>query len=140
MDRRESRFPARNFDPKKSTVTLTIQDPDGDEIETDFPAKFEVCGTCQGKGTHVNPSIDAHGISAEEFDEDPDFREAYFSGRYDVQCAECKGLRVVPAVDLDACDATQKADLAIWEEQENDRASWDREDAHTRRMECGGYD
>jgi hypothetical protein len=46
----------------------------------------------------VNPSIDAHGIGAEEMDElGDDFREDYLSGVYDVRCAECGGERVVPA-------------------------------------------
>ena len=68
-------------------------DPHQDPIR--IKIKFEVCPTCEGKGTHVNPSIDAHGISAEEFDDDPDFRGDYFSGRYDQPCNECGGQRVV---------------------------------------------
>lgn len=60
--------------------------------------RFAVCPTCEGRGTHVNPSIDAHGITAEEMDElGDDFREDYMGGVYDVACAECNGLRVVPA-------------------------------------------
>ena len=39
------------------------------------PAKFEVCPTCRGRGKHVNPNIDDRGISAEDFEEDPDFAE-----------------------------------------------------------------
>jgi hypothetical protein len=58
---------------------------------------WEVCSVCRGNGQHVNPSIDAHGITWEEFDEDPDFKEEYFSGLYNVTCYECKGLRVLPA-------------------------------------------
>lgn len=79
---------------------------DGSEIEEEvkIPAKFEVCDTCRGKGTHVNPNIDGHGISAEEWngpDWDQEEQEAYMSGRYDVTCYECKGERVVKAVDWD---------------------------------------
>jgi hypothetical protein len=73
------------------------------ELVEDLPdrvrIKFEVCSTCNGQGKHVNPSIDSHGLSSEDFDEDPDFREEYFSGRYDVPCYECKGERVVPTID-----------------------------------------
>lgn len=61
--------------------------------------RFEICETCQGRGTHVNPSIDAHGISAEEFAEDPEFAESYFSGLYDVACYKCGGERVIPVPD-----------------------------------------
>ena len=56
-----------------------------------MPAVYEVCETCGGKGKHVNPAIDGHGISAEEMHEDPDFAEDYFSGVYDVPCEECGG-------------------------------------------------
>lgn len=66
--------------------------------DLEIPAVYEVCGTCDGKGKHVNPSIDAHGLSREDFDEDPGFREDYFSGRYDIQCNECHGARVTPVV------------------------------------------
>lgn len=64
---------------------------------------FAVCPTCEGRGSHVNPSIDSQGLSAEDFDEDPDFREDYFSGAYDVPCAECRGNRVVPQCADDSC-------------------------------------
>lgn len=139
-DRRERNFPTTTFNAKDNTVTLVIYNPEGDEVETSFPAKFEVCGTCEGRGSHVDPSIDSNGISQEKFDQDPDFEESYFAGNYDMQCVECKGLRVVPVVNLEACDATQQADLAIWEKQEQNRADDDRADAYTRRMENGGYD
>jgi len=57
---------------------------------------FEICDTCDGKGTHVNPSIDSHGLTREDFDDDAEFRENYSSGMYDVRCYECNGRRVVP--------------------------------------------
>lgn len=66
--------------------------------------EFAVCPTCRGKGTHVNPSIDAHGITSEEMDDlGDDFREDYISGHYDVLCAECNGLRVVAKCYQDDC-------------------------------------
>lgn len=78
---------------------------DGECILLEVPIRYEVCGTCDGKGTHVNPSIDAHGITAEEWsnDWDDEEREGYFAGNYDVQCYECHGARVVPEVDEDKC-------------------------------------
>ena len=57
---------------------------------------YEVCPTCRGKGKHVNPNIDAHGIPAEEFYGNPRFEHDYKSGMYDVSCNECNGERVVP--------------------------------------------
>lgn len=62
--------------------------------------RFEVCPLCMGRGKHVNPSIDAHGLTREDFDEDPDFEESYFRGDYDVRCNLCGGEKVVP-VPLD---------------------------------------
>jgi len=91
----------------KATVTLRYDDEEtGDEIEEDIevPIKFEVCPTCDGKGTHVNPSIDSNGLTAEDFAEDPDFREDYFSGRYDVACYGCGGSNVVPTINGDYVD------------------------------------
>jgi hypothetical protein len=34
-------------------------------------------------------------LTAEDFNEDPDFKEDYMSGVYDTTCAACRGLRVV---------------------------------------------
>ncbi len=73
-----------------------------------LPFKYQVCPTCDGKGSHVNPSIDSHGISADEFYEDPDFGESYFRGDYDVTCYECKGDRVVPGFDIEIFSETEK--------------------------------
>lgn len=64
---------------------------------------FAVCPTCEGRGSHVNPGIDAEGLSAEDFAEDPDFEESYFRGDYDVPCAECGGARVVPQCAAEGC-------------------------------------
>ena len=108
-------------------------------IEEDLPAKFEVCGTCSGKGSHVNPSIDGNGLSREDFDADPDFEESYFRGDYDVRCHECDGLRVVPIIDWDHLTPAQKIIAEAHEKRAAQNAQWDAEDRHTRRMESGGY-
>jgi hypothetical protein len=50
-----------------------------------------ICPICDGDGTHVNPSIDAHGLSREDFDDDPDFAEDYMRGVYNVACQTCGG-------------------------------------------------
>jgi hypothetical protein len=54
-----------------------------------------VCPVCNGEGTAVNPNIDAHGLTHEDFAEDPNFAEDYHSGIYDITCAACNGKRVV---------------------------------------------
>ena len=57
-------------------------------------SKYEVCGLCTGSGKMTDPNIDCGGISREDFDDDPDFEGAYFSGRYDMTCSRCNGKRV----------------------------------------------
>jgi len=92
-------------DEKYVIINLYWEDEeDSYEEEVKVPIKYEVCNTCNGKGTHVNPSIDAHGISSEEFNDDPGFAEDYFSGVYNVSCYECKGKRVVPEINEEFCN------------------------------------
>lgn len=87
-----------SFDAKRMVIVLEGGGEGNEDIE--IPAKYEVCETCEGKGSHVNPSIDSNGITASEMDElGPDFMEDYVSGVYDVRCNECGGERLVPVVD-----------------------------------------
>lgn len=110
-------------------MLLIIEKGDGEEI--DIPAKYEVCGTCDGKGSHVNPSIDAHGLSREDFDEDPDFAEGYFRGDYDQPCNECHGKRVSPVVDEERCAQDVLKLVQDWIE---DHYAYQRECEAERRM------
>ena len=65
-------------------------------------SKFEICETCQGRGTYVNPSIDSGGITASEWEEwDEDDREDYWSGRYDITCSQCSGQKVIQVLEYD---------------------------------------
>jgi len=92
-----------SFDEESMRFSVALFDTALDEdYEATFPAKYEVCNLCHGKGKHVNPSIDADGISAEEFYEDPEFAEEYMSGTYDVPCYRCEGTRVEPVIDEEA--------------------------------------
>lgn len=86
-----------SFDSRSMTITIEEAGVDGEDLVV--PVRYEVCDVCEGKGMHVNPSIDSHGISPEEFAEDPDFAESYFRGDYDQPCNECGGQRVVPVID-----------------------------------------
>lgn len=73
-----------SINESKMLLTVKIHDHDEDvEQHVEFPFKWEVCGLCNGRGKHVNPSIDCNGISAEEFSEDPEFAEGYMRGDYD---------------------------------------------------------
>lgn len=116
---------------------FTIDEDTGDEVVNELPSRKEVCGRCYGEGKHVNPNIDSHGISREEFDEDPDFKEAYFSGVYDVTCHECNGLRVVDVVDEGACHTPErKALLARYYDRLDEDAAYRRECEAERRFGC----
>jgi RecJ-like exonuclease len=95
-------------DEQKNQIILVL---DNDETEIILPLEWGVCPICQGNGSHVNSTIDSHGIGQEEFDADPDFAESYFSGQYDVPCNECKGKRVVPtSKDARFVKAVQEAE------------------------------
>lgn len=74
-----------------------LDDEGLDRIEPE-PAtrgRWIVCPVCEGEGKTVNPDIDSNGLTREDFDEDPDFREDYMSGVYDIVCRACSGKRVV---------------------------------------------
>lgn len=65
--------------------------------EIRIPIKWVVCPCCDGRGSYVNPGVDSHGLSADDFYEDPEFAEDYWRGNYDVTCDTCRGQRVVPS-------------------------------------------
>lgn len=95
-------------------LTFTYEDSAGNELVHIFPTKKEVCPRCEGEGRHVNPSIDGHGITAEEWlgpDWDDESRETYLAGGYDVPCYECKGLRVVDVPDE---ERYSEEDKRVW--------------------------
>lgn len=85
-----------------------------------LPAKREVCRRCNGEGKHVNPNIDGHGIDPQEFRDDPEFEENYFSGLYDVTCQRCNGLRVVDVVDRERLTPKMLSRLTAYERAEDD--------------------
>jgi hypothetical protein len=105
--------------------------PDG--VEFKLPTKWEVCGLCDGEGKHVNPSIDAGGLSAEDFAEDPDFAEEYASGTYDVWCARCAGRTTERVVDVDALSDEHRK---LYEQSLRDEAIAQREEAYERAFAC----
>lgn len=101
------------IDTRRLVGTFT----DGDGTEHEVRLKFEVCDACEGRGRYVNPSIDSHGLSGDDFAEDPDFAEDYFSGVHDVCCRQCDGERLVAVVDP---DRNSKEMVAQIEEAEQD--------------------
>jgi hypothetical protein len=129
-EEREDQETHLSFDKHTMTFTfvLTKENDEGDDYVNEtwkFPAKFEVCPTCQGKGTHVNPSIDAGGITESEWsDWDYEERETYLSGGYDVDCYGCRGQRVVPEIDTSRLTPQQKVGFELLEAQQRDDADF----------------
>lgn len=119
---------------RKNVIKWETENDEGDEIVHEFPARFAVCGRCHGEGTHVNPNIDGNGLTREDFAEDPDFEEAYFAGRYDVTCEECKGERVVLELDREAAERDMLELLKKYDDFEREMAELDAIERAERRM------
>jgi len=97
---------------------------------------WAICSRCDGHGTIVNPSVDGNGLTQEDFDEDPDFREAYFGGVYDIACPDCESGKVrVP--NMAALTFSEKRELVRKRQSERFHAEWAREREREYRM-CGG--
>lgn len=119
----------------RAASILFVQWVDGASITHHLPVRLEVCGTCRGHGTRVNPSIDGNGITSSEMDElGDDFRDDYMAGIYDVQCSTCEGRNVVPVVDEDRADPVI---LEAYYADMEDAAREDASEARLRRMESG---
>lgn len=114
------------------TIEVTVN-----EETRSLPARKAVCPNCEGHGSVLHPAIAEHAYSSEEFYEEFDEwgRSQYFmrGGAYDVTCPECKGLRVVDRVDLDACDAEERAFYQAFQKEERERERFERECAAERR-------
>ncbi len=120
-------------DSKMKAVIKLCDDEDGNEEEFEVPFKYEVCGICDGKGTHVNPSVDCDGLTAEDFAEDPGFLEDYMSGCFDQTCNACGGKRVEAIMDRDNCDPKI---LERFDTQRAEEADFRRMQDYERRMGC----
>lgn len=121
-------------------ITFTHTTSGDFEHEHELPARFEVCSGCDGHGSRLNRAIGEHAYSREEFAREFDDEEQaqYFTrgGRYDVECDECHGARVVPVVDEDEARRTLRGRrlLALYEAVTNERANYAAECAAERRM------
>ena len=88
--------------------------------EERVPTIWEICYRCEGEGNHVNPAVDGNGITPDQFNEDPDFEAAYFSGVYDVPCYECDGAGKIRVLDEDRATDAQKQDIQKWVESDQE--------------------
>lgn len=125
LNARAQRAFREGCDEDRMTFSFSYDDGEDEgegEVSYELPVHWEVCPTCNGRGKHVNPSIDAGGISeGDDFwqdDEDEEGNSLYRSGYYDVTCYTCGGRTTVLAVDRAGAD---KKILALWDEiQEGD--------------------
>lgn len=113
--------------------TVTIH-----EEKVSFPAKWEVCYDCDGRGsTYLGwTSSDQPAFTSEDFDrEGPDFQEDYMKGRYDKTCPTCKGrTTVLVVVDREFIPVTLLDDYNKWQEQLREEAEYQAVCAAERRM------
>lgn len=81
-----------------------------------------VCPRCRGEGSIVNPSVDGHGITADEMDElGPEFMQDYLDGLYDVRCPRCTGLRVVEKCQVELCPRPVE-EGHVWDDADNQQS------------------
>lgn len=101
-----------------------------------LPFNFEVCSSCGGTGSYVDPNIDSNGITSEEFENDWSYedRENYFSGMYNITCEECNGARVVPEIEFDYLTQDEKKFVKLLDEIRNDAYEEARQDWKERQM------
>jgi len=86
-----------------------------------LPFIFDVCPTCQGKGSYVNPNIDSHGICSDEWSSwSCEEQEGYLNGYYDITCAECNGQRVVPIIDKTYLNESEKIFVKMIEKKRSE--------------------
>jgi hypothetical protein len=142
----------KGYDPRAKTITIKytkylddddmFQDAGGDWVEEKektltLPARMEVCDLCQGTGTVVNPSIDASGLTSDDFYKDPDFEEEYFSGYYDIPCPQCRGNRVIPVVERETLSSEQRKDYDEYLEYKREMDAEMESDRRTMMAEMG---
>lgn len=136
----------KDIDEKAMTAMLVIanpslefqrymgeKEPDEEgcvEYELKVSLEYSVCPTCQGRGFVQNPSIDAHGLSSEELEEDPDFARDYFAGVFRIGCTQCQGKRVVAVLSPGNSKEVLKEYQRQNDEDRRDAAEW----AHQMRM------
>ena len=102
-------------------VVVIPGDPDMDEKDIFLPSKAGVCWRCRGTGSHVNPSIDGHGITPDEMNDlGPEFFDDYMGGMYDVTCGLCKGKRLT--AEVIECELSAEQNKAYEEDWQRDEA------------------
>jgi len=83
------------------TITIEVEDDDGNFSELELPTCWEICTNCKGEGHHVHDALRV--MTSSEWHEacydDDEFAEGYMRGNYDVPCEDCNGSGKVREVD-----------------------------------------
>lgn len=122
-----------------NTITVDVY-TNRDAIKASFPARWIICGACDGNAvTTRHIECDGGGFTSEEWcracDDDEDFAENYLSGNYDRPCPDCKGLGRVHVIDADAIRGWRQTILfKSYQEQERDNRAIDAMQEAERRM------
>ena len=144
----DSRTNAENawegYDERSGTMAISWtrydEEHDTEEEKTlSLPARLELCDLCSGKGSVVDPSIDAGGLSQDDFYDDPGFEEEYHGGTYDIPCPQCRGKRVVPVVNYEGLAPEQKKEFDEYQREQAEIAEEEYNDRRTRMGEMGMY-
>jgi len=119
----------------KTSIKYTTKS--GRTLTRNLPAQFVVCDECRGKGSHLVEGMRGAVYTWEDFEEDPDFRNDYFGGAYDVPCETCHGERLVTEPEREALTRSEARFLDMVERVQFER---EREEAYLeaeRRAEMG---
>ena len=99
-------------------ATIYVDDDEGNEYE--LPGEKKLCEHCRGTGgcschfgSFTSSDLDERGV-------DDDWLGDYMSGRFDRECHECKGTKVITSVAEDAERTHPEAWKAYCEQQSRD--------------------
>jgi hypothetical protein len=118
-------------------TSLKYTTKSGRTLTRNLPAQFVVCDECRGKGSHLVEGMRGAVYTWRDFEEDPDFRNDYFGGAYDVPCETCHGERLVTVPEREALTRSEARFLDMVERVQFER---EREEAYLeaeRRAEMG---
>lgn len=122
------------------TIKILIDDPNNpdEEILIELPSRYEVCWLCDGKGSHTNPLIDGNGLTESDLqDWDYEMWDDYRSGKYDVDCWACNGLRVQEVVNSSYVNMSDPGTALAYEKWEANFSSA-ANDLQLKMRICGG--
>ena len=96
-----------------------------------FPAKYQVCPTCKGRGT--SSAYLGAFTTDEMYEMGDDFRDAYLAGDYDRPCSNCSGRTTILVPDMERMTYNQQQEVIRYEQQITDLEAME---AAERRMGC----